>query len=371
MTLATGDGTWSARHWNKGTGTKVDCTHATSVRVVGDRLAVHWNGDLSPAPTQTGRQIRTVSAWGEGCQADLARRKSSSSERAASASKSPSASPPRASAPTRSWTSTSVEAHNLDRLIGAAPRDARLLRPKIHVARRQVDGAATADNPAIEVFDLSICEPEGLRLALDCDLIFSCVDRPWSRAVLNSLAYTDFIPVIDGGIAIDTVPTAPCATQSGGPTSSALAGPAWPATASSTSPKCPSTGKDCSTISLHRRSRPRRNPARTERATLSASVSAGLLAQYTSLSAAPAGIGEPGPLRYSLNTHTLERLEDQTRPHCPVEPTEGAGDQRPTSQPATPAAERQRQLAASPSLKIRLLRESTNWPRHHVKIGPP
>ena len=97
-----------------------------------------------------------------------------------------------------------VEAHNLDRLIGAERRAARLRRPKIHVARREAMRAATAARCNIEVSDQSICEPEGLRLALDHDLIFSCVDRPWPRAVLNSLAYSDLIPVIDGGIAIDT-----------------------------------------------------------------------------------------------------------------------------------------------------------------------
>ena len=79
-------------------------------------------------------------------------------------------------------------------------------RPKTHVARRVTRAAATAEHPVIEVSDLSMREPEGLRLALDHDLVFSCVDRTWPRAVLNAIAYSDLIPVIDGGIAIDTSP---------------------------------------------------------------------------------------------------------------------------------------------------------------------
>ena len=91
-------------------------------------------------------------------------------------------------------------------------------------------------------------------------------------------------------------------------------------------------------------------------APLSVSVSAGLLAQYVSFSAAPANLGDPGPLRYSLNTHTLEHLDDQTRQHCPVEPTESAGDQRPQLTGPHPRAEQQRHLAASPGFRVRLLR---------------
>ena len=75
MTLAGGDETWSARHWDVGNGRHVHYTESTNVRVIGDRLAVSWNDALAPPPRSTKSQIRTVSAWGERCQADLARRR--------------------------------------------------------------------------------------------------------------------------------------------------------------------------------------------------------------------------------------------------------------------------------------------------------
>ena len=49
MTLAGGDETWSARHWDVGNGRHVHYTESTNVRVIGDRLAVSWGRWLGSA----------------------------------------------------------------------------------------------------------------------------------------------------------------------------------------------------------------------------------------------------------------------------------------------------------------------------------
>ena len=93
------------------------------------------------------------------------------------------------------------------------------------MARRESLKAATAEDFRIDVSNLSICEPDGMKVALDHDLIFSCVDdHPWPRAVLNAMAYSDLIPVIDGASLLTPSMMAGCVTLPGDLMSSGLVG---------------------------------------------------------------------------------------------------------------------------------------------------
>ena len=62
----------------------------------------------------------------------------------------------------------------------------------------------TSDQIQVTTLPMSIHEETAYKAALDCDILFSCVDRPVARDVLNYIAQAHMIPVIDGGVAIET-----------------------------------------------------------------------------------------------------------------------------------------------------------------------
>lgn len=198
LTLA-GNGSWSARTWHDGRP-----LWAGSVRRVGTILTVSWNDEVMPAPPPEPSQDRTISAWGGDLHRDIVRLRvlvvGAGSvgldivQRLAATG----------IVEIGVMDFDRVHEVNRDRMIGATRRDARLRRRKVDVAARLARLAATAAEFTIHRHHTSVCSPVGEAAALDYDVIFSCVDRPWPRAVLNSLAYADVIPVIDGGIAIDT-----------------------------------------------------------------------------------------------------------------------------------------------------------------------
>ncbi|WP_159433885.1 ThiF family adenylyltransferase [Cryobacterium flavum] len=329
MTLGGHDTAWSARFWFD----RSAPTWAESVRSVSPTLAVTWNDDLRPVPGVTSSQERTVSSWGERAQGSIARLRVlvvgggsvglDVSQRLAATGL----------VTVGVMDYDAVETQNLDRMIGATRLDAALERSKVDVAARLMRSAATAAHLDVCRHEVSITDPAGVSIALDYDVIFSCVDRPWPRAVLNGIAYADLIPVIDGGIAIDTfkdgrmrngiwrahtlVPGRPCMACIG----QLVAG-------------------DVSLDKLGLLDDPeyiqganREAPSRQNVAALSASVSSALLAQFVSLTAHPGRRGVPAPLRYILSTHTLEHFPATSGPYCAYENATTTGDRR------TPIAE--------------------------------
>jgi hypothetical protein len=201
MTIGT-DEAWSARFWVK-TAPKIYERHfCETVRIVGKGLRVTYYDKLIPKPYFNEAFARTISAWGDQKQGDISRLKigiigcgSVGSVIAEGLIKT-------GIQHLVLIDFDTVEQKNLDRLQGVGPASvgkAKVFEIKAHLDRIKVD-----QKVKIDALPYSIIENQGFLNALDCDVLFSCVDRPWPRFILNCIAYAHMIPVIDGGI--DTNP---------------------------------------------------------------------------------------------------------------------------------------------------------------------
>lgn len=198
LTLGT-DGTWAARQWafnNEWTAN----IFAESVRVVGENLTVYHNDILRPPPVFQEMFKRTVTVWGESNHKKLARLRVGIAGLGSVGSIV-------AEALARMGVQDfvlidfdEVQTHNLDRLLGASKID--IHHEKVFMIERQILKNATAQNVKVRAVLSGITEKEGYEAALDCDVLFSCVDRPWPRETMNHIAYRHLIPVIDGGISV-------------------------------------------------------------------------------------------------------------------------------------------------------------------------
>jgi len=203
LTLGT-DETWSGRFWTKHVTQKrkYERQWCESVRVLGKRLSVSYNDNLLFANFDSKKQLRTISAWGNKTQEDLSRLRIGIVGVGSVGSIV-------AEILARTGISNftlidfdTVEEKNLDRLTNIYNHD--IGRAKVQAAADGIRRSATSPNININCIEYSICEKEGFLAALDCDILFCCVDRPWPRQVLNFIAYAHMIPVIDGGIMVRT-----------------------------------------------------------------------------------------------------------------------------------------------------------------------
>jgi hypothetical protein len=200
------DGAWSARLWEKVGPRRYERRWCRSVRVVGKRLVVTYHPELAPAPAFRPELARTVSAWGPYNQAQLARLHVGVIGAGSVGALVAEALARMGVARIRLLDFDAVQPHNLDRLLFATRADAAGRRSKVDVLAAALRESATADEFTVEPLEWSVVEEEGFRAALDCDVLFSCVDRPWPRSALNFVAYAHLIPIVDGGILLETRP---------------------------------------------------------------------------------------------------------------------------------------------------------------------
>ena len=200
------DGYWSARFWDRIKG-KMERLGCTQVRIVGDNTyRAYFDDALLPPPERRDVLKRTIDTWGKEAQQNIARLKVGVVGLG-------SVGCIVAEALARIGISRIalidhdvVKRHNLDRLLYASERD--IGSRKVELAKERVRRHATAKSVEVTALPLPIHDPAAYKAAIDCDILFSCVDRPVGRDVLNYIAYAHLIPVIDGGVDAKTLNSA-------------------------------------------------------------------------------------------------------------------------------------------------------------------
>ncbi len=201
LTIGT-DGHWSARFWERD-GRKMRRTWCGKVRVVGPQsYRIDFHDAMMPPPVRRAILKRTFDTWGRKSQATISRLKvgivglGSVGCIVAEIMARIGVTQLTLIDPDR------VEEHNLDRLLYATAKDIGKL--KVALVARALQHNATAERIQLTTLPVSVHDTTAYKAALDCDLLFSCVDRPVPRDVLNYIAQAHLIPVIDGGVAVQT-----------------------------------------------------------------------------------------------------------------------------------------------------------------------
>lgn len=201
MTIGS-DGYWSARFWEKRNGgmAEVECL---KVRVVGaGNCRVYFDDRIEPPPGRKEVLRRTFDTWGPVAQSDISRLKVGIVGLGSVGCIVAEAIARIGVAKVVLIDPDSVEEHNLDRLLYASEEN--IGTRKVDLAEKNIRKHATSDQIQVTALPVSVHERSAYEAAVDCDVIFSCVDRPVGRDVLNFIAYAHLIPVIDGGVAVET-----------------------------------------------------------------------------------------------------------------------------------------------------------------------
>ena len=191
------DGAWSGRLWFRTAPRVYERLKARSVRVVGSRLATTYHPS-EPSVQTTDSQEATLSVWGPKAQERLVRARIGIVGLGSVGSIVAEALSRLGLEDLVYIDFDKIKPRNLDRTMGASYDEVDQL--KVLVAASNSQHSSTAQKLRLREIPHSVLTPEGLSAALDCDVLVCCVDRPWPRYLLNTVAYSHLIPVIDGGI---------------------------------------------------------------------------------------------------------------------------------------------------------------------------
>ena len=195
------DGQWSARFWER-EGTQMRRRWCEKTRVVGSgRYELHFNDELVPAAPRREVLRRTFDTWGPAAQNTISRLHVGIVGLGSVGCLVAEAIARMGVARVTLIDPDRIEEHNLDRLLYGTVRDIGQL--KVDVAAEAMRRNATANNIEITALPLSVHQISAYDQALDCDIIFSCVDRPVARDVLNLISQAHMIPVVDGGVSVE------------------------------------------------------------------------------------------------------------------------------------------------------------------------
>ena len=200
LTMGT-DGSLSARFWTERSqrGPK----WCQRVRVVGpDTMNVTYNDSMFPPYQRRPQLQRTIDSWGLTAQGQLARLNIGIVGIGSVGAMVAEALARMGIANLTLIDADKVAMHNLDRLLNASVDDVGT--HKVHLAANSAKRAATAEDFQVIPIADKLQSDLGYHAALDCDLLFSCVDRPLAKDLLNHIAYAHCIPVVFGGIFVDT-----------------------------------------------------------------------------------------------------------------------------------------------------------------------
>lgn len=318
LTLGTGDRGWSGRIWEKNAPRQCARRDCDTVRVVGEWLRVSYDDQQRPIPAFRPELARTISAWGEEAQAHLARLRVGVVGAGSVGALIAEALARTGIEHIRLIDFDTVEQVNRDRLLHTTARDVFVARAKVAALARGLRRSATAASSQIDALEYSIVEEDGFRAALDCDVLFSCVDRPWPRYVLNLIAYAHLIPVVDGGIAVELTP------------SRKLRGASWKAHVAAPGKRCLECLEqyDAGLIQAERdgffddpdyiERLPDNHPIKRNENVFGFAMACASLEfnQFLSLVVAPGGVSDVGAQHYHLSSGAIDRDERGCREGC-------------------------------------------------------